>query len=179
VTKTALPGLIIIEPPLFTDSRGYFFEAYQQERYEQHGIPLFVQDNISHSKRHVLRGLHYQQPHAQGKLVWVTQGTIWDVVIDIRVNSSTFGQWLGTLLSAARPIQLYIPSGFAHGFCVLSDEAAIHYKCTDFYVPAAERGIAWNDAHLNITWPVTHPILSSKDTLYPPLHEIPHEQLFT
>jgi dTDP-4-dehydrorhamnose 3,5-epimerase len=178
ITETALSGSIIIEPNVLSDSRGYFFETYQQERYAKYGIPRFVQDNVSCSKHNVLRGLHYQLPHAQGKLVWVTHGTIWDVIVDIRVSSPTFGRWLGITLSAEHPTQLYIPPGFAHGFCVLSEEANFYYKCTDFYTPAAEHGIAWNDTHLNITWPITDPILSGKDTDYLPLHQIPHDQLF-
>lgn len=177
--KTApLQGLIIIEPKVFNDERGYFYETFQQERYAKLGIPAFVQDNISHSKRHVLRGLHYQNPHGQGKLVSVTRGSVWDVVVDIRVQSPTFGQWFGITLSDENHTQMFIPAGFAHGFCVLSEAADFSYKCTDYYSPACEHGIAWNDPRLNITWPVQNPVLSPKDEVYPPLHEIAHEQLF-
>ena len=179
ITNSPLQGLLIIEPTVFTDNRGYFFEAYQQERYIEQGIPPFVQDNVSHSTRHALRGLHYQLPHAQGKLVQVTRGRVWDVVVDIRVSSPTFGQSFTITLSAENHTQLYIPPGFAHGFCVLSAKADFYYKCTDFYAATYEHGIAWNDARLNIPWPIKNPILSPKDEVYPPLHEIPHDKLFT
>lgn len=177
--EAPIQGLIIFEPTIFHDNRGYFYEVFQQERYAEYGLPLFVQDNISRSKRHSLRGLHYQLPHAQGKLVWVTRGTVWDIVVDIRMSSPTFGQWFSITLSDENHTQMYIPPGFAHGFCVLSEEADFYYKCTDFFAPTCEHGIAWNDACLNILWPVKNPILSPKDETYPSLHEIPHEQLFT
>lgn len=179
LTNTPLSGLIIIEPKIFADHRGYFFESYQQERYSNIHVPSFAQDNVSRSKRNVLRGLHYQLPQPQGKLVGVTRGTVWDVVVDIRISSSTFGQWFGITLSDENHIQLYIPSGFAHGFCVLSDEADFYYKCNNLYSPSCEHGIAWNDTQLNIPWPIEYPILSPKDAGYPLLHEIPHEQLFS
>ncbi len=178
ISAGPLNGLMIIEPRIFSDERGEFFETYQQERYTQHGIPPFVQDNTSRSKRNVMRGLHFQLPHPQGKLVYVTRGEVWDVVVDIRVSSSSFGQWFGITLSEQNHTQMYVPPGFAHGFCVLSDEADFHYKCTDFYMPGAEHGIIWNDASLNIPWPVKTPLLSPKDAALPLLHEIPHEQLF-
>lgn len=179
VTKAPLSGLLIIEPKIFVDDRGHFYEAFQQKRYEEHGIPPFVQDNISRSRQHTLRGLHYQLPHAQGKLVYVTRGDVWDVAVDIRTTSPTFGHWFGIHLNDENHTQLYIPPGFAHGFCVLSDEADFHYKCTDYYFPDSEQGIIWNDDKLNIPWPVKNPILSPKDELYPSLHEIGHEKLFT
>jgi dTDP-4-dehydrorhamnose 3,5-epimerase len=179
ITETGLSGLIIVEPNVFTDSRGYFYESYQQERYKQLGIPAFIQDNMSSSKKNVLRGLHYQYPRAQGKLVGVTKGTVWDVALDIRRSSPTFGQWFGITLSDANHTQLYIPPGFAHGFCVLSEIANFYYKCTEFYIPQEERGIAWNDEKLTISWPISAPILSPKDQLFHSLHEIPDEQLFT
>jgi dTDP-4-dehydrorhamnose 3,5-epimerase len=178
ITNTPLQGLIIIEPDIFTDNRGYFFEVYQQQRYAEWGIPHFIQDNMSRSKRDTLRGLHYQLPHSQGKLVGVTRGTVWDVVVDIRVSSPTFGQWFSTTLSDENHRQIYIPPGFAHGFCVLSDEADFYYKCSDFYAPSCEQGIAWNDTRLNIPWRVKNPVLSPKDEVYPSLHEISHEKLF-
>lgn len=176
ITEAPINGLLIIELPIFTDHRGHFFETFQSKRYAEAGIPSFVQENVSWSKRDVLRGLHYQSPNPQGKLVWVTRGTVWDVAVDIRRSSPTFGQWFGMTLSAEKPTQLYIPPGFAHGFCVLSDDAIFHYQCTDFYSPTAEQGLAWDDANLNIAWPVKSPILSSKDKLYPALHEIMHER---
>jgi|SRR5579885_2154765 dTDP-4-dehydrorhamnose 3,5-epimerase len=179
VTEGPLPGLLIIEPRVFNDNRGYFFEVFQQKRYAEFGIPAFVQDNVSRSARNVLRGLHYQLPHAQGKLVFVTRGSVWDVAVDIRTNSPTFGQWFGIHLNDENHTQFYIPPGFAHGFCVLSDEADFHYKCTDYYQPGSEHGIAWNDERLNIPWPVSNPVLSPKDEIYPALHEIAHEKLFT
>lgn len=178
MTEGPLSGLLIFEPKIFNDNRGYFFEVFQAERYADVGIPPFVQDNISRSTKNVLRGLHYQLPRAQGKLVWVTRGTVWDIALDIRVSSPTFGQWFSIILSDENHTQMYIPPGFAHGFCVLSDEADFYYKCTDFYTPKAEHGIAWNDTNLNIPWPIQHPILSPKDEVYPHLKDIPHENLF-
>lgn len=178
VTKGPLTGLLLIEPRLFTDDRGYFHEVYQQSRYTEAGMPPFVQDNVSRSKRNVLRGLHYQLPHAQGKLVYVTRGTVWDVVVDIRRSSPTFGRWFGIELSAENHKQMYVPPGFAHGFCVLSDEADFHYKCTDYYHPSHEHGIRWCDPALNIPWPIQNPILSAKDNEYPFLSELPHDKLF-
>lgn len=178
ITEATIPELLIIEPRVFSDNRGYFYEVFQQERYTEFGIPAFVQDNVSHSKRNVIRGLHYQLPRAQGKLVWVTRGAVWDVSVDIRLKSATFGQWFGITLSAENHTQIYIPPGFAHGFCVLSEDADLYYKCTDFYTPTSEHGIAWNDASLQIPWPITHPILSPKDEIYPCLSEITHEKLF-
>lgn len=180
ITEGPLAGLLMIEPRVFTDERGYFFEVFQQDRYAAAGIPPLVQDNASLSKKNVIRGLHYQlPPHAQGKLVGVTRGCVWDVAVDIRVNSPTFGQWFGIELSAENHKQLYIPPGFAHGFCVLSEEADFYYKCTDVYAPGSEGGIAWNDPALNIPWPVKQPILSPKDEIYSPLNEIGHDRLFT
>lgn len=178
LTEAPLSGVLIIEPRIFTDARGYFHEAYQAERYAQHNIPAFVQDNLSRSSKNVLRGLHYQKPHAQGKLVHVSRGAVWDVVVDIRVSSPTFGKYFHIELSEDNHLQLYIPPGFAHGFCVLSDIADFHYKCTDYYQPNAEHGIAWNDPQLNIPWPVKEPILSPKDEVYPALNEIKHDELF-
>lgn len=179
ISQTPLAGLLIIEPKVFIDNRGYFFEAYHQEKYSAHGIPSFVQNNLSHSNRNVVRGLHYQLPNAQGKLVGVTYGTIWDVAVDIRRQSPTFGQWFAITLSDENHKQLYIPPGFAHGFCVLSDTADVYYQCTAPYAPTHEHGILWSDPRLNITWPVKEPILSAKDAIYPCLNEIADENLFT
>lgn len=178
LNNTSLSGLIIIEPVVHEDDRGFFFETYQAKRYEALGIPNFVQDNISHSKHNVIRGLHYQLPHEQGKLIGVINGAIWDVAVDIRFNSPTFGQWFGITLSDENHSQVYVPPGFAHGFCVLSDEADIYYKCTDWYAPESEKGLMWNDEAINIAWPIKNPVLSSKDQNYPSLLDIPHEQLF-
>lgn len=173
-----LDGLIIIEPTVMKDARGYFYEGYQQARYSELGIPALLQDNVSRSTKGVIRGLHYQLPHAQGKLVGVTRGSVWDVVVDIRLSSPTFGRWFGITLNDENHIQMYIPPGFAHGFCALSDEVDFYYKCTDFYSPGNEHGLAWNDPDINIPWPATTHILSPKDEIYRPLREIPHDQLF-
>lgn len=153
-------------------------ETWNAALYAKWGItPLFVQDNVSLSTKGVLRGLHYQQPYSQGKLVYVLQGEVFDVAVDIRYGSPTFGQWVGVTLSAQNRQQLYIPEGFAHGFCVMSETALFAYKCTDFYSPAHEKGISWNDPELNIVWPVTEPIMSVKDLQYPPLRDLPVESL--
>lgn len=178
ITKGPLDGLLIIEPQVFSDARGYFYESFRQTRYTEAGIPTFVQDNISHSRRDSLRGLHYQRPASQGKLVWVTRGSVWDVMVDIRVSSPTFKQWHAVTLNAEEPKQIYIPPGFAHGFLTLSDEAVFCYKCTDYYSPKDEHGIIWNDPEINIEWPAVNPILSPKDTTYSSLSEITHDNLF-
>jgi dTDP-4-dehydrorhamnose 3,5-epimerase len=178
IKHTPLDGLIILQPKTFKDERGYFYETFQQKRYADLGLPAFVQDNFSRSARNVIRGLHFQLPNAQGKLVYVTRGSVWDVVVDIRKSSKTFGQWFGIHLNDENHTQFYIPPGFAHGFCVLSDEADFHYKCTDFYMPGTEHGILWNDPQLNIPWPVQQPVLSPKDKLYPCLKDYEHEKLF-
>ena len=178
ITEGPLAGLLIVEPKVFTDSRGCFFEVFKEELFTPYNIPSFKQDNVSYSQGNVLRGLHYQKPNAQGKLIWVTQGTVWDIVVDIRRSSKTFGQWFNMTLSAENHLQLYIPPGFAHGFCVLSPDAVFHYKCTDYYAPGAEHGIAWNDKALNIPWPLDNPILSPKDERNPRLEEIKPDELF-
>lgn len=179
-TKSApLNGLIIIEPAVYKDSRGYFYEGFQKNRYAELGIPDLLQDNVSRSSKHVIRGLHYQLPHAQGKLVGVTHGSVWDVVVDLRKSSPTFRQWYGITLNDENHIQMYIPPGFAHGFCVLSDVADFYYKCSEFYSPGNEHGVAWNDPALQIPWPTDNPILSPKDEIYLPLNEIPNDKLFT
>lgn len=164
ITSIDIPGVLLIEPAVFRDARGLFLETYHQRRYAEAGIPgTFVQDNYSSSVRGTLRGMHYQEPHAQGKLVMVTEGAVFDVVADIRKGSPTFGRWYGVELSADNRRQVYVPPGCAHGFCVLTDLAAFLYKCTDYYSPKDERGIVWNDPSLKIAWPVTAPILSPKD----------------
>jgi dTDP-4-dehydrorhamnose 3,5-epimerase len=178
ITETALPGVLLIEPRVFTDARGSFMETWHQARYHELGLPAhFVQDNISFSVRNTLRGLHFQHPKAQGKLVQVLHGEVFDVAVDVRVGSPTFGKWVGMKLSGDNAQQLYIPEGFAHGFCVMSDVAAVSYKCTDFYAPEAEGGIAWNDADLGIPWPSQSPLLSPKDASYPSLMRVPQDRL--
>jgi dTDP-4-dehydrorhamnose 3,5-epimerase len=162
--NTDLPGVIVVEPKVFGDERGFFMETYHQPRFAAAGIDLpFVQDNHSRSRRGVLRGLHYQLRHAQGKLVRVVQGEIFDVAVDARRSSPTFGRWFGAILSDANRRQLYVPPGFAHGFCVVSDSADVLYKTTDVYHPEEERSVLWNDPAIGITWPVKDPIISAKD----------------
>lgn len=164
VISTTLPGVILIEPKVFGDARGFFLETFHAERYAQAGIPdPFVQDNHSHSAKGVLRGLHFQKQYPQGKLVYVTSGMVFDVAVDIRPHSPTRGQWFGITLTAEKHQQFYIPPGFAHGFCVLSEQADFHYKCTDYYHPEDEGCIRWNDPEINIQWPINNPILSAKD----------------
>lgn len=174
-----LPDVIIIEPSVFKDSRGYFFEGFQAKRYHEMGIQeTFVQDNYSRSVKNTLRGLHYQLHHPQGKLVGVTAGKVFDVIVDIRQGSPTFGKWIGIELSDENARQVYIPKGFAHGFCVLSDTADFYYKCTDYYVPHDDYGVAWNDSFINIEWPGNFvPLVSKKDQQYVPLQNISHDKL--
>ena len=174
--ETALKDVMMIEPDVFEDGRGYFLETYHAKKYAAHGIAgPFVQDNRSHSVRGTLRGLHYQVRHPQGKLVMAIQGRIFDVAVDIRQGSPTFGKWVGSELSAENKRQLYVPAGFAHGFCVISDTADVLYKCTDFYDSQDERGIIWNDPALAITWPIAELVLSQKDRAYKRLSEMGHE----
>lgn len=173
VHATSLPGVLLIEPRVFEDSRGYLYENFQAERYREAGVPgPFVQDNHSRSARGVLRGLHFQRKRPQGKLICVSHGGIFDVAVDVRPNSETFGRWFGVELSAASPRQLYVPAGFAHGFCVLSDSADVIYKCTEYYDPADEGGVLWNDPELAIDWPIKAPLLSAKDAQLPPLRAL-------
>lgn len=174
VTPSELPEVLIIEPRVFGDSRGFFYEVFRASRYAEVGIgATFVQDNLSRSGKGTLRGLHFQEPRAQGKLVQVLRGSVFDVAVDVRRGSPTFGSWVGLELSEAQPRQLWIPPGFAHGFCVLSDSADFFYKCTEPYTPEAERSIAWNDPRLGIRWPVSEPVLSPKDRVAPPLEQAP------
>jgi dTDP-4-dehydrorhamnose 3,5-epimerase len=178
--ETAIPGVIILEPKVFGDARGYFMETFSASRYEQAGIAgPFVQDNISFSQRGVLRGLHFQNPHGQAKLVQVMQGEVFDVAVDVRRGSPTFGKWVGAVLSAENHRQFFMPAGFAHGFCVLSETAMFCYKCTDYYTPACEGGIAWNDPDIRIEWPIQNPQLSAKDAAYGRLKDYPTEKLPT
>ncbi len=173
-----IPDLLVIEPRVFQDDRGFFMETYQAERYAQNGVPeRFVQDNLSRSSRRVLRGLHYQLERPQAKLVSVVEGEVFDVAADIRRGSPTFGKWVGVVLSGENHRQLYIPEGFAHGFQVLSEYALFAYKCTDFYHPPGERGIRWDCPRLAIEWPLADPILSDKDAAYPTLADAAEEDL--
>ena len=165
--STALPGLLILEPKVFGDSRGFFFESFNQKRFDEF-VPstVFVQDNHSMSIKGTLRGLHFQRQQTQGKLIRVTSGQVFDVAVDLRSGSTTYGQWVGEILSAENQRQLWVPAGFAHGFFVLSDKAECLYKCTDYYHPQSEECIQWNDPTLNIQWPLNGiaPKLSAKDT---------------
>ena len=170
--ETTLPGVIRIEPDVYRDERGFFLESYNQQKYSPYVTEVFVQDNHSLSGKGALRGLHAQYPNPQGKLVRVIRGEVLDVAVDIRVGSATFGQWHGERLSADNHLQLYIPPGFAHGFCVLSDSAEFEYKCTDTYHPENEIVIAWDDPDISIDWPVATPVLSARDQQGQPLGEL-------
>ena len=173
VVKTRLPGVLVIEPSLFGDERGFFKETYQAERYREAGIDLpFVQDNHSRSQRGVLRGLHLQKTRPQGKLVSCSAGAVYDVAVDVNPASETFGVYVGIELSDANHRQLWIPPGYAHGFCALSDFADFQYKCTDLYVPKDEGGLIWNDPEVAIEWPIESPALSEKDLKLPTLDQI-------
>ncbi|MEO0373132.1 MAG: dTDP-4-dehydrorhamnose 3,5-epimerase [Cyanobacteria bacterium P01_A01_bin.17] len=172
IRKTALPGVLVIEPQIYKDPRGLFFESYHQERYREAGLRAsFVQDNVSHSDKGVLRGLHYQLLHPQGKLVSVAAGEVFDVCVDIRQGSPTFGRWFSQILSAQNHWQVFVPAGFAHGFCVISETAMFTYKCTNFYAPGDEYSIRWDDPAIGIDWPLDAPLLSGKDAEAPLLHE--------
>jgi len=173
VIETAIDGILILEPRVFRDERGRFAETWHRERYREVGIRAdFVQDNVSVSRHGVLRGLHFQDPHPQGKLVSVLEGAVFDVVVDLRLGSRTFGQWLGVELSAANLRQLWIPEGFAHGFVVTGESAIFSYKCTDYYAPGHERSLRWNDPEIGVDWPIADPVLSQKDAAAPLLCEI-------
>ncbi len=170
VTAIDIPGVLVFEPSVLTDHRGSFAETYHERRYREGSITEhFVQDNYSWSIRNTLRGLHFQHPNAQGKLVMALEGTVYDVVLDIRKGSPTFGKWYGMELSGSTLRQIYIPPGCAHGFCVTSETASFLYKCTAYYSPNDDRGVLWNDPVLGISWPVTQPILSPKDQAHRPL----------
>ena len=171
---TDLPGVFIIEPDVHGDSRGFFMETWNRSRYAEVGLAIdFVQDNLSLSGQGVLRGLHFQNPVAQDKLVYVLQGEVFDVAVDIRVGSPTFAKWAGAHLSAKNNHQFFVPKGFAHGFCVLSQQALFAYKCTDFYHPQTEIGILWNDPDIGIQWPLDKPLLSAKDNAASLLKNVP------
>jgi len=178
LAETDLPGVMLVEPQVFGDSRGEFFEAWNKPRWAERGLDLdFVQSNVSRSQRGVLRGLHYQWPQPQGKLVGVLEGEVYDVAVDIRRGSPTFGQSVAAVLTAANRRQLWIPEGFAHGFVVLSETATFHYLCTAPYLREADAGIRWNDARLAIDWPDSDPSLSDKDARLPFLDEIAPDRL--
>jgi dTDP-4-dehydrorhamnose 3,5-epimerase len=178
LTRTKLPGVLLLEPDAFGDDRGWFLETWSQRRYAELGVPeLFVQDSASMSRRGTVRGLHLQHPWGQGKLVQVVHGSVYDVTVDVRAGSSTFGQWIGELLSAEEHRQVYIPPGFAHGYCVTSEAAVFLYKCTEVYHRETELGVAWNDPDLAIPWPVDKPILSARDASFPRLRDIPVDRL--
>ncbi|MDP8947480.1 MAG: dTDP-4-dehydrorhamnose 3,5-epimerase [Actinomycetota bacterium] len=179
VIETKIPGVVIVEPKVFGDERGFFMETWHRARYEEAGLPgRFVQDNLSFSAGGVLRGLHFQNPDQQGKLVQVLQGEVFDVAVDIRVGSPTFGEWEGLILSSENKRQFYVPEGFAHGFLVTGDRALFAYKCTAKYNPGAEGFVLWNDPEIGIEWPLqAPPVLSEKDRTAQPLSKIPVEQL--
>lgn len=173
VTDTPLAGLKVIDPRVFEDPRGFFLETFNAGKYAAAGVPgNFVQDNWSRSQKGTLRGLHFQHPKGQGKLVWVPRGAVWDVAVDIRKGSPTFGKWFGLELSEANKKQLWIPPGFAHGFCVLSDVADFVYKCTELYAPDCEQAVRWDDPALGVEWPVKQPLLSKKDLAAPLLKDV-------
>ena len=170
---TALPGVLIVEPDLFRDERGFFLEVFHAGKFAALGLDLdFVQDNHSRSRRNTLRGLHVQLPRAQGKLVRCVEGAVFDVAVDIRRGSPTFGRWAGVELTAENFRQLWVPPGFAHGFCVTSERAQVEYKCTELYDPDGDLAIAWNDPAIGIDWPVAEPLLSAKDAAAKRLDEL-------
>jgi len=177
--STSLEGVWVVEPDVFADPRGFFMETYRESRYQQAGIPdRFVQDNLSRSERGVLRGLHFQNPNAQAKLVSVLEGEVFDVAVDIRRGSPSFSRWFGVKLSAENKLQLYVPAGFAHGFCVISETALFSYKCSADYDPASERCIRWDDPRIGIAWPLEEePKLSGKDAAAAGLDAFPEEWL--
>lgn len=173
IQATALDGVLLVEPNVFSDERGFFLETYHAEKYRAQGLEArFVQDNHSKSRRGILRGLHAQRSKPQGKLIRAIEGEIFDVAVDVRRGSPTFGQWVGEILSADNFRQLYIPPDFMHGFCVLSETAQVEYKCTDFYDAKDELGLIWNDPDISIAWPIDDPILSDKDRNAPRLADI-------
>lgn len=178
VIESDLPGCLILEPQVFADERGYFYESFNHDKLAAHGLrPTFVQGNVSSSERGVLRGLHYQWPKSQGKLVSVIEGEVWDVAVDIRRGSPTFGRWTAVVLSADNKRHFWIPEGFAHGFVALSERAVFTYLCTASYDRNADAGIRWNDAQLAIDWPVSAPSLSDKDAKAPFLADVAEDRL--
>ena len=179
VTETALPGVLIVEPQVFGDERGFFLETYRADEYAAHGIrDTFVQDNHSRSRAGVLRGIHYQQP-PQAKLVRCTAGSLLDVAVDVRAGSPTFGRWVAVELSAANHRQLYVPAGFGHAFLALEDPTELQYRCSEYYAPAAEGAIRWDDPDIGIEWPLADPQLSARDAAAMPLSEYAKTPAFT
>ncbi len=180
VLNCHIPGLLIIEPKVFGDTRGFFLETWNRRRYGEAGLDVdFVQDNVSFSRRGILRGLHFQNPKPQGKLLQVLQGEVFDVAVDIRSSSPTFGKWHGLVLSGENKTQFYIPAGFAHGFVVLSETALFQYKCTELYSPQDEMAIRWDDPDLGIQWPLKEPLLSDRDAKGLRLRDMPSDRLFS
>lgn len=175
---TTLPGVALIEPAVFGDDRGFFFEAFNRDRFAAAGLPTdFPQANTSRSARGVLRGLHHQLPRPQGKLVWVVEGSVFDVAVDVRRGSPHFGRWFGAELSAANHRMMYVPPGFLHGFQVLSDNATFSYLCTELYDASCDRSVAWNDPDIGISWPIAEPVLSGKDRIAPRLADVAPDHL--
>ncbi|MGH8559671.1 MAG: dTDP-4-dehydrorhamnose 3,5-epimerase [Methylococcales bacterium] len=180
IIETKLPGVLLIKPKYFGDTRGYFMETWNHKKYSERGLNAdFVQDNLSFSNNGTLRGLHFQNPVQQGKLVQVLSGEVFDVAVDVRSDSPTFGSWVGLNLSAENHHQLYVPPGFAHGFCVVSDSALFSYKCTQYYSPHCEYNLRWNDPDIAIDWPIENPVLSSKDGTGRCLKDFSKEELPT
>lgn len=178
-TPLEIPDVILVEPDVFGDARGFFQETYHAAKYAAGGVVgTFIQDNFSLSRRGVLRGLHYQRRNPQGKLVFVARGEVFDVAVDLRRSSPTFGKWAGRLLNDKNHHQMWVPPGFAHGFCVLSEEVEFLYKCTQLYDPSDDRGILWNDPDIGIVWPIAGPSLSAKDVKQPRLKDLAADQLF-
>ncbi len=178
VKETSLPGVRLLVPRVHGDTRGFFMESFHSKTFERLGLPqLYVQDNHSRSARGVTRGLHFQRRHGQGKLVRVVTGAVFDVAVDLRAGSPTFGRWFGKILSEDNKLMMYIPEGFAHGFQVISDQADFLYKCTDFYDPEDEGGILWNDPEIGIDWPLKDALVSAKDGQNRPLSKVPRECL--
>lgn len=178
IIETSLPGCLVVEPKVFGDARGYFYESYNRSKFNEMGIDVdFVQSNVSRSARGVLRGLHYQWPHPQGKLVSVLEGEVYDVAVDIRRGSPTFGKWAGVMLTAENHRHFWIPEGFAHGFCVVSEHATFSYQCTDLYNAQADGGVRWDDPAIGVDWPLSDPLLSDKDSKAPLLADITEDRL--
>lgn len=178
--KTEIEGVLLLKPEVYRDRRGIFLESYRKSLFRERGLEIdFVQDNVSSSKQHAIRGLHYQIENPQDKLIMVMQGEVLDVAVDLRRSSPTFGKHVKRIISEENRYQLFVPKGFAHGFSILSGEALVYYKCSDYYNPEGERGLYWNDPELNIDWEVKDPIISEKDRNQPELAEIPTEDLFT
>ena len=173
-----IPGLVVIEPKVFGDARGYFFESWNSQRYDAIIQARFVQDNISFSRKGTVRGLHFQNPNAQGKLIQVLQGEVYDVAVDLRRSSPTFQKWHALLMSSENKKQFYIPPGFAHGFAVTSETALFHYKCTEFFSQKDEMALKWDDPDLNIPWPVESPTISERDAKGLRLRDIPENRLY-